>query len=99
MAVSTWFRNLRSDLGDAIQKTKPVAGVLVGGVLVNVLGIGERAIDKARQQVFKQIGAHREQVEPETRAGIVGLFGGVPVSTILLLAGMGLGAYLLLRKR
>ena len=103
MTFGSIFRSAGNDFSQAVQRAtsgiKPVFGTLVGGVAVSILGAGESAIDKLKAKANAQLANSRAQIAPKTRVGLVGLFGGVPASTLLIVGVLAVGAILLLRRK
>lgn len=98
LGVNQPTSTLKSALEKFANIARPIAGVIAGGTAVAIIRKGQQQLDKLRGKAEAQVARNRGDVPAETRAGVVSIFGGVPVSTIVIVGAVGLLAFFVLRK-
>jgi hypothetical protein len=81
------------------RKASSVGNVLGAGVGVDVARRVEGAVSKVRSDAEARLAKARGDVPAATRAQVVGMFGGIPLSAVAMVGGLVLVAFFILRKR
>lgn len=103
MGLGINFSTLRSSLSRGIERVagqiKPVAGVVLGAGALAGIGAVRGKLDQLDAKAKANLAKARGDVPAQTRAGVLGAFGGIPIEAVLLIGGAALIAFFVLRKK